>query len=266
MPPALDLRRVAEWAGVPMDDIQTLNPEFRRWTTPVKKGEYTIKVPQGTADKVREGLAAAEPGQLNAMQFHTVKRGETLATIARKLRVNRTDLAEANYLKTTSRVAAGARLIIPRMPSAALLARASSGELEKTAETIVADVLARYDRRDQVAGHAVAGADLQGARRRHAVGDCAQDGHDHHAVEELEQAADDEPEDRHAAPDSVAARRQHSITQSRRWQSCRRRCCARRDLMPCSMRSATSRSRCSARSVFCASCTMKSRRAIFSPT
>ena len=83
-----------------MDDIQALNPEFRRWTTPVKKGEYTIKVPQGTADRVREGLAAAEPGQLNAMQFHTVKRGETIASIAKKLGVNRTDLAEANYLRT----------------------------------------------------------------------------------------------------------------------------------------------------------------------
>ena len=101
LPPALDLRRVAEWAGVPMDDIQQLNPEFRRWTTPVKKGEYTIKVPHGTADRVREALAAAAPGQLNAMQLHTVKRGETLATIARKLRVSRTDLAEANYLKAT---------------------------------------------------------------------------------------------------------------------------------------------------------------------
>jgi len=142
VPPALDLRRVAEWAGVPIDDIQALNPEFRRWTTPVKKGEYTVKVPQGTADQVRDGLAAAESSQLNAMQFHTVKRGETLATIAKKLRVNRTDLAEANYLRTTSRVTAGTRLIIPRMPSAALLARASSGELETTAETIAADVLA----------------------------------------------------------------------------------------------------------------------------
>lgn len=141
VPPALDLRRVAEWAGVPMDDIQALNPEFRRWTTPVKKGEYTIKVPQGTADKVRDGLANAAPGQLNAMQMHTVKRGETLAIIAKKLRVSRKDLAEANYLKVTSRVTVGSKLIIPRMPSAALLARASSGELEQAAETIVADVL-----------------------------------------------------------------------------------------------------------------------------
>jgi membrane-bound lytic murein transglycosylase D len=141
VPHALDLRRVAEWAGVPMDDIQALNPEFRRWTTPVKKGEYTIKVPQGTADRVREGLAAAAPGQLNAMQLHTVKRGETLATIAKKLQVSRADLAEANYLKVTSRVGIGSKLFIPRMPSAALLARASAGDFEAAAETIVADVL-----------------------------------------------------------------------------------------------------------------------------
>ena len=141
VPHALDLRRVAEWAGVPMNDIQALNPEFRRWTTPVKKGEYTIKVPEGTADRVREGLAAAAPGQLNAMQLHTVKRGETLATIARKLQVSRADLAEANYLRVTSRVGVGSKLFIPRMPSAALLARASAGGLESAAEAIIADVL-----------------------------------------------------------------------------------------------------------------------------
>ena len=144
VPEAVDLRRVAEWAGVPVDDIQKLNPEFRRWTTPMKKGEYTIKVPEGTAERVREGLEASAPSQRNALQFHTVKRGETLATIAKKLRVNRTDLAEANYLRATARVTAGTRLVIPRMPSAALLARATRepSDLEKTAESIVTDVLA----------------------------------------------------------------------------------------------------------------------------
>ncbi|MGE0866416.1 MAG: LysM peptidoglycan-binding domain-containing protein [Vicinamibacterales bacterium] len=141
-PPALDLRRVAEWAAVPIDDIQKLNPEYRRWTTPVKAGEYTIRVPEGTAERVREGLAASSPNQLNALQWHTVKRGETLATIARKLRVNRTDLAEANYLKVNSRVKTGAKLLIPRMPSSALLARASSAELADAAAATVADVLA----------------------------------------------------------------------------------------------------------------------------
>ena len=141
-PPALDLRRVAEWAGVPVDDIQKLNPEFRRWTTPIKKGNYDIKVPQGTADRVREGLLISAPGQLNAMQWHTVKRGETLSSIAKTLRVSRTDLAEANYLRTNSRLATGTKLVIPRMPSSALLARASSADFAKAAAATLAEVLA----------------------------------------------------------------------------------------------------------------------------
>ncbi len=143
LPPALDLRRVAEWASVPVHDLQKLNPEFRRWTTPPRPGEYTLKVPVGTAVKVSEGLAAAAPHQMNALQYHTVKKGETIAGIARKLRVNRADLAEANYLKTTSRVRAGQKLLIPRMPSAALLARASAAGAEPaTAADVLKDTVA----------------------------------------------------------------------------------------------------------------------------
>lgn len=123
MPPAVDLRRVAEWAGVSVDQVQELNPELRRWTTPIRGSGYELTVPAGTAEIIRARLAATSARDLNALQWHTVKRGETLSTIARKLRVSRTDLAEANYLRTTSKVAAGQKLLIPRMPSAALLAR-----------------------------------------------------------------------------------------------------------------------------------------------
>ena len=125
-----------------VDDIQELNPEFRRWTTPVKAGDYQLKVPSGTADKVRDGLAGAASHQLNALQWHTVKKNETLATIAKQLRVNRTDLAEANYLKPTSRVKLGQKLVIPRMPSAALLARASTAETATDAVSAIAETVA----------------------------------------------------------------------------------------------------------------------------
>jgi membrane-bound lytic murein transglycosylase D len=127
VPPAVDLRRVAEWAGVSADDIQDLNPELRRWTTPVRGSGYDLRVPAGTAEAVRLRLTAASPNELNALQWYSAKRGDTLSTIARKLRVSRTDLAEANYLSTNSKVVAGQKLLIPRMPSAALLARAASG-------------------------------------------------------------------------------------------------------------------------------------------
>src|SRR3954470_10983520 len=41
----IDLRRVAEWADTTIDDIQTLNPELRRWTTPIRDDAYALKVP-----------------------------------------------------------------------------------------------------------------------------------------------------------------------------------------------------------------------------
>jgi membrane-bound lytic murein transglycosylase D len=54
-----------------------------------------------------------------------VRKGETLLGIARKLRVSRTDLAEANYLRATARVRPGQKLVVPRAPSAAMVARRS---------------------------------------------------------------------------------------------------------------------------------------------
>jgi membrane-bound lytic murein transglycosylase D len=145
VPAALDLRRVAEWAGVAVDDIQRLNPELRRWTTPVREGSYSLRVPAGTAASVQQGLDLSAPSQLNALQWHTVKSGESLVSIARKLRVSRSDLAEANYLKSNARVRAGQRLVVPRMPTAALLARAvggSASEAEAVADLDAADTAA----------------------------------------------------------------------------------------------------------------------------
>jgi membrane-bound lytic murein transglycosylase D len=142
VPPAVDLRRVAEWAGVTADEIQSLNPELRRWTTPIRGASYELNVPAASAEIVRDRLAGANPRELNALQWYTVKRGETITTIARKLRVNRTDLAEANYLRLASTVSAGQKLLIPRMPSAALLARAASGQpvdIADATETVETD-------------------------------------------------------------------------------------------------------------------------------
>jgi membrane-bound lytic murein transglycosylase D len=118
----VDLRRVAEWAGVTADDIRALNPELRRWTTPVKDGDYHLRVPMGTMAAVLEGFSNAAPEEVASLQWHTVRKGESLATIARRLRVSRADLADANYLKATARVQVGQRLVVPRQPSAALLA------------------------------------------------------------------------------------------------------------------------------------------------
>ena len=48
-----------------------------------------------------------------SLSWYTVRRGESLATIARKLRVSRVDLAQANHLSTRARVRTGQELVIP---------------------------------------------------------------------------------------------------------------------------------------------------------
>jgi peptidoglycan lytic transglycosylase D len=122
VPKAVDLRRVAEWTDSSIDEIQALNPELRRWTTPVRY-EYEVKVPVGTAAKLEGRLQEAAAGELTAVKWYTVRRGETIRTIANKLRVSRVDLAEANQLSVRSRVYAGQSLIIPRAPATVLAAR-----------------------------------------------------------------------------------------------------------------------------------------------
>ncbi len=122
VPGPVDLRRVAELAGVSVNEIQELNPELRRWTTPVRYPDYELKVPRGTGDVLAAKLTDNGDVQMASLKWHTVKKGETLNTIARKLRVSRTDLAEANYLSAKARVQPGQNLIIPVEPSA-LLAR-----------------------------------------------------------------------------------------------------------------------------------------------
>ncbi len=123
VPRAIDLRRVAEWTGTSVDEIQALNPELRRWTTPVRYPDYEVKVPVGTGDQFRSRLAAATADDLTSLKWHTVRRGETLTTIARKLSVSKVELAAANNLSTRARVAAGQDLIIPRAPATLLAAR-----------------------------------------------------------------------------------------------------------------------------------------------
>ncbi len=119
VPKAIDLRRAAEWTGRSIDEIQGLNPELRRWTTPLKS-EYELKVPAGTATLFKERLASASPDELVALTWYTVKKGETIATISRKLKVSRVDLAEANHLSTRSKIKVGQSLVVPRAPATLL--------------------------------------------------------------------------------------------------------------------------------------------------
>lgn len=123
VPGATDLRRLAEWIGTPVDELQSLNPELRRWTTPVRAKTYEIKVPVGLAVTVEQRLASAPPSEFSTVRWHTVRRGDTLNSLARKFKVSRAELAAANQLRQNAALRSGMDLVIPRSPAPMVSAR-----------------------------------------------------------------------------------------------------------------------------------------------
>lgn len=114
---ALDLKFLAEWSGVTVDDLRDLNPDLRRATTPMTT--HPLKVPVGTAATIERHLSTADP-LFARFNFHTVKRGETLTTIARRYRIPLTELRAANDLSARARVKVSQTLMIPQRPTPAL--------------------------------------------------------------------------------------------------------------------------------------------------
>ena len=155
LPTAVDLRRVAEWIGTPIQTLQDLNPELRRWTTPVRATEYELKVPDGTGEILREHLVQTAADELAPLNWYVVKKGETLLSIAKKLKVNRIDLAEANYLSSRSGLSTGQRLIIPRAP-ALLLASLPENPAPVVEGRPVAEVVAAKNIAPEVAAKNIA--------------------------------------------------------------------------------------------------------------
>jgi membrane-bound lytic murein transglycosylase D len=113
LPRAVELRRVAEWTGTPVATLKSLNPELRRPMTPIKDADYALRVPVGTSIEIARRMDEAGGDDLLSLTRYSVKSGETLAGIARKMHISRSDLAEANGLGINASLSAGSDLIVP---------------------------------------------------------------------------------------------------------------------------------------------------------
>jgi membrane-bound lytic murein transglycosylase D len=131
----VDLRKVAEWTGTSVDAIQALNPELRRWTTPLKDRNYAIAVPEGTAAALEERIRNAAPGELISVAEYVVRKGDTLSVIGQRMGVRWQDIADANSLTKRSLIRPGQRLLVPMAPSAAL-ARTGHAEADASGRQV----------------------------------------------------------------------------------------------------------------------------------
>ncbi len=109
---AIDLRVIAECAGEPVETIRMLNPELRRLATPADRS-FGLRVPVGEAKLVGHCVANLPPEKRVNFRRHVVRRGQSLASIARANGVSARDVAEANSLALEKRLRPGTELIIP---------------------------------------------------------------------------------------------------------------------------------------------------------
>jgi membrane-bound lytic murein transglycosylase D len=79
----IDLKLAAELAGITYDEITELNPAFHRWATPPQGPNYLL-LPLTAADTFRQGLGQLTPDEMMRVAHHTVRRGETMASVAKR--------------------------------------------------------------------------------------------------------------------------------------------------------------------------------------
>lgn len=108
----MPLEKLAEAAGISVEDLKDLNPELLRWATP-PGGKYPLKIPAG----LKEDFLAAyqeipQEERSTDVAMHTVSRGETLGYIAQRYGTSVRSLFATNE-GLSSTIHPGQTIVVP---------------------------------------------------------------------------------------------------------------------------------------------------------
>lgn len=127
VPAGTRLSLVAEAVGVSENELKRLNPHLVRSMTPPGKKPYAVRVPRGRTERYAASFAGVqkrasekaaqerreEQRRLASVRRHTVRRGESLWTIARRYDTTVKKVQAANRLGSRNHIRPGQRLVIP---------------------------------------------------------------------------------------------------------------------------------------------------------
>jgi membrane-bound lytic murein transglycosylase D len=108
-----DLGLIAKACEISLEEVKDLNPELLRGCTPPGISDYEVRIPCGKKELFQKNLEDLRPRHRFQFKTHVVKKGDTLARIARIYRVALEPLLQINKLKKTSRLSVGTNLLIP---------------------------------------------------------------------------------------------------------------------------------------------------------
>lgn len=154
---ATELRVIAECAGVSVEEVRALNPELRRLITPPDRESYAVRLPAGTSERFAAAFAQVPREQRLTFTQHSVRPGETLASIAGRYRTSVDALQRANGLRNRHRLSIGQVLTIPV---------GASGEVYTTVAD-ADDSPARFERGEKIVHRVRRGETLYRIARRY---------------------------------------------------------------------------------------------------
>jgi membrane-bound lytic murein transglycosylase D len=108
----IDLKVVADVAGISIEDLYELNPAFHRWATD-PTGPYRLLVPFDSAEGLQDTILHLTPEQRMRVDHYTVRRGDTIATIAARYATKPDVIRELNDLGASDLPVIDAVLRVP---------------------------------------------------------------------------------------------------------------------------------------------------------
>lgn len=104
----IDLEELARETEIPLDHLLSLNPSLKRIITPPY--EYELSIPANKYENVERFLASTSGKKID-YEIYVVKKNEKLNTIAKKFKVEPSEIIMAN-LKIPARIKSGTKLLI----------------------------------------------------------------------------------------------------------------------------------------------------------
>lgn len=113
VPSPTDLDVIARCAEVDLNTIKELNPELKRWSTPMNVREYTIRIPEDKKEIFLSNFEKIKPEKRFSYDIYTVKKGDTIHKIARKTHLSKTVLYEMNGTEVFRNLKPNTKIKIP---------------------------------------------------------------------------------------------------------------------------------------------------------
>jgi len=108
----VDLSVLSQKAGIRLSTLQFLNPELRRYITPVDR-KYQLRVPKNSYADVLQVYLDLPEGEFVDVQRYQVRSGDTLSGLAEKFNTSMTLLRLINDIHNPKKLYAGQAILIP---------------------------------------------------------------------------------------------------------------------------------------------------------